>query len=158
MHVKGVYIDNTFAEGFTMYGTRILITAVTEKWAYESALAVTGFASSVIGCGCEAGIEGKAVSTPDGRPGYNILLFAMNMEDLQKHLIQRIGQCIMTVPSTACYNNLEGQATVAVGNKIRYFGDGYQSSKLIGSRRLWRVPVMDGEFILALVYYGLCKK
>ena len=57
MIINGTHIDDTFAEAFGMKATRILITAHNLKWAYHSALSLTGFATSVIACGCEAGIE-----------------------------------------------------------------------------------------------------
>jgi formylmethanofuran--tetrahydromethanopterin N-formyltransferase len=150
MELNGVNVVDTFAEAFAMWGARVLITAENEKWALAAARAMTGFATSVIGCKCEAGIE-RAVppgETPDGRPGMAVLLFAMDAAGLGKRLVERIGQCVMTCPSTACYNALVGESTVMVGGALRYFGDGYQASKLHDGRRFWRVPVMDGEFLV----------
>jgi formylmethanofuran--tetrahydromethanopterin N-formyltransferase len=111
---------------------------------------MTGFATSVIGCKCEAGIERElcATETLDGRPAVSVLLFAMDSESLGKRLIERIGQCVMTCPTTACFNGLEAEKSVLVGGKLRYFGDGYQAAKLLAGRRFWRIPVMDGEFLV----------
>lgn len=156
MQVNGVAIQDTFAEAFPMYGTRITITAVNEKWAREAALAATGFATSVIGCGIEAGIEGQSENTPDGRYGLNCLFFGMSKEDLLKQLIKRAGQAIMTAPTTACYDgglsDREKTGEVAekldIGGKIRFFGDGYQSSKVMEEQRYWRIPIMEGEFVI----------
>ncbi len=148
MQVNGVEIVDTFAEAFPMRGARVLVTALSRKWALEAARAATGFATSVIACGCEAGIEEETGDTPDGRPGVNMLFFAVSREELEKQLLQRIGQCIMTAPTTACFNNLEASQHIRVGGKLRYFGDGYQGSKLLGDRRFWRIPVMEGEFLL----------
>jgi len=78
----------------------------------------------------------------------SVLLFAMNAEGVGKRLVERVGQCVMTCPSTACYNGLTADETVPVGGQLRYFGDKHQISKLLGGRRLWRVPVMDGEFLV----------
>jgi formylmethanofuran--tetrahydromethanopterin N-formyltransferase len=143
-------IVDTFAEAFTMWGARVLITAETADWAMAAAQSMTGFATSVIGCKCEAGIEVQvpAEATPDRRPGISVLLFAMNAEGLGKRLVERVGQCVMTCPSTACYNGLIAEQQVGVGSQLRYFGDKYQIAKLLEGRRMWRVPVMDGEFLV----------
>jgi formylmethanofuran--tetrahydromethanopterin N-formyltransferase len=112
---------------------------------------MTGFATSIIGCKCEAGVEAELppADTPDGRPGISVLLFSTSAEGVGKRLVERVGQCVMTCPTTACYNGLEAAAeTVVVGGQLRYFGDKHQISKLLAGRRLWRVPVMDGEFLV----------
>ena len=110
---------------------------------------MTGFATSVIGCGVEAGIESELSEeqTPDGRPGVSILLFGMSTKDLAKALELRTGQCILTCPTTAVYAGMDGDERLPLGKNLRYFGDGYQISKLIDGKRYWRIPVMDGEFI-----------
>ena len=143
-------IVDTFAEAFAMWGTRAIITADSKKWAHAAGEAMTGFATSVIQCRCEAAIERRMseAETPDGRPGISVLLFTMKQEDIGKRLIERVGQCVMTCPTTACYNGLDAKLRVPVGNSLRYFGDGYQFSKRIGTRRLWRIPVMEGEFLV----------
>jgi formylmethanofuran--tetrahydromethanopterin N-formyltransferase len=150
LRLNGTSVVDTFAEAFAMWGARVVITAETPDWARAAAQAMTGFATSIIGCKCEAGIETElpATETPDGRPGVSVLLFSTSAEGVGKRLVERVGQCVMTCPSTACYNGLEGQETVVVGGQLRYFGDRYQLSKLIAGRRLWRVPVMDGEFVV----------
>lgn len=150
MHINGVEIEDTFAEAFKMWGSRLIITAINERWAMTAAQVVTGFATSIIGCGCEAGLGGLVPpdQTPDGRPGVRALFFTMSRKDLEKQLLLRVGQCIMTSPTSACYNDLASDVEVKVGGKLRYFGDGFQSSKLLEGRRLWRVPVMDGEFLI----------
>jgi formylmethanofuran--tetrahydromethanopterin N-formyltransferase len=150
MRIRDTEIVDTFAEAFAMWAGRLVITAETAEWALAAAQSMTGFATSIIGCKCEAGIELPLSpdQTPDGRPGVSVLLFAMNAEGVGKRLVERVGQCIMTCPSTACYNGLEGEQQVPVGSQLRYFGDRYQISKLLAGRRLWRVPVMDGEFLV----------
>ncbi len=150
MQVNGVAVEDTFAEAFAMWGARVLITAENEKWAMAAARAMTGFATSVIGCKCEAGIERSvpAAETPDGRPGVTVLLFATSAESVGKRLVERVGQCVMTCPTTACYNALTADASVVVGGLLRYFGDGFQAAKLLDGRRFWRVPAMDGEFVV----------
>jgi formylmethanofuran--tetrahydromethanopterin N-formyltransferase len=147
--INHVTIDETFAEAFGMKATRILITALNLRWARHAAEAMTGFATSVIGCGVEAGIENElsASETPDGRPGVSVLLFGMSAKDLGKQLEKRVGQCILTSPTSAVFAGMRGDKTINLGKNVRYFGDGYQISKLIDGRRYWRVPVMDGEFI-----------
>ncbi len=149
MIINGIQIDETFAEAFNMRGTRVIITAQNLKWAYHAANAMTGFATSVIGCGVEAGIEREMTETetPDGRPGVSILMFAMGSKVLMQQLETRMGQCILTCPTAAAFSGIDSDEKINLGKNIRFFGDGYQTSKLISAKRYWRVPVMDGEFL-----------
>src|SRR3954462_1655989 len=150
MKLHGTEIVDTFAEAFPMWGARVVITAATPDWALEAGRSMTGFATSVIGSKCEAGIERElsADETPDWRPGISALLFAMDREGVGKRLVERVGQCVLTSPTAACFNGLEAEDTVDVGGQLRYFGDGYQASKVLDGRRYWRVPVMEGEFLV----------
>jgi formylmethanofuran--tetrahydromethanopterin N-formyltransferase len=157
--VKGIRIDDTFAEAFGMRATALTITADSARWARQAATTMIGFATSVIGCGLEAGID-RALSpreTPDGRPGVRVLLFAMSTGELQKQLAARVGQCVLTCPGTACYAALEGEENLRLGNALRYFADGWQISKRFGGKHYWRMPVMDGEFVCEATT-GLTKK
>ena len=149
MKLNGVSVDDTFAEAFPMKATRIVITAHNPTWARHAAVAATGFATSVIACGCEAGIECELTpeQTPDGRPGVSILIFAMSGKELGKQIERRVGQCVLTCPTTAVFAGIAEGEAVALGKNLRFFGDGWQTSKLIGGVRYWRVPVMDGEFV-----------
>ena len=149
MIINGVTIDETFAEAFPMKATRLIITAHNAKWARISAQAFTGFATSVIACGCEAGIERQldGSETPDGRPGVSILIFAMGGKGLAKQVETRSGQCVLTSPTSALFSGLESEKNMPLGQNLRYFGDGFQISKMIGGKRYWRIPVMDGEFL-----------
>jgi formylmethanofuran--tetrahydromethanopterin N-formyltransferase len=151
MMIRGVTIEETFAEAFGMRAARVVITAVSMRWAREAAVKMTGFATSVIGCKCEAAIEREldASETPDARPGISVLLFTMDTESLGKRLIERIGQTVLTCPTTSCFDGLpDASDRIPAGRALRTFGDGFQSSKILGGRRYWRVPVMDGEFLL----------
>lgn len=158
MRLNGVEIDDTYAEAFGMRAARLVITAADLEWARTAGAVMTGFGTSVIGCRCEAGVEGPLPeSTPDGRPGVRVLLFGASAQALEEQLVLRVGQCVMTCPTTACYDDLPSEERVKVGAALRFFGDGFQISKLIdpalaggGSapRRLWRIPVMDGEFVV----------
>jgi formylmethanofuran--tetrahydromethanopterin N-formyltransferase len=147
--INGTEIEDTFAEAFPMTATRLVVTAVIDRWAMHAARAATGYAASVIGCDAEAGLE-RVLSpdeTPDGRPGVSLLLFAFSRDALQKAAVNRVGQCILTCPTTACYNDLPiTDKRIRIGGNLRFFGDGWQTSKLLNGRRYWRVPVMDGEF------------
>ena len=157
MQINGIIIDDTFAEAFNMRGTRVIITAQNLKWAYHAANAMTGFATSVIGCGVEAGIERELSTdeTPDGRPGVSVLMFAMGSKVLMQQLETRMGQCILTCPTAAAFAGIDAGVEVdqiSLGKHLRFFGDGYQTSKLITdsngiAKRYWRIPVMDGEFL-----------
>ncbi len=157
MEIAGTLIEDTYAEAFTLRAARVLITADSARWATIAGQSMTGFATSVIGCGCEAGLEGPPPGpTPDGRPGVRALLFARSTEALEEQLMRRVGQCVMTAATTACFDDLPSEETVRVGSLIRFFGDGHQVSKVLDGaltaggkpRRLWRIPVMDGEFVV----------
>ncbi len=150
MRMQATEIADTYAEAFAMWAARVIITADTPTWAMAAARSMTGFATSVIGCKCEAGIERElpTAETPDLRPGVSVLLFSTSAEGIGKRLVERVGQCVLTCPTTACYNGLAAEQTVVVGGLLRYFGDGYQIAKQLNGRRLWRVPVMDGEFLI----------
>jgi len=152
VQLRGVAIEDTFAEAFTMRAARVIITARNERWAREAALSMTGFATSVIGCKCEAGIERplSAEETPDGRAGVSVLLFTMDSDSLPKRLMERLGQTVLTCPTTACFDGLpDSPDRMTVGKSLRVFGDGFQISKVVGGRRYWRIPVMEGEFLVA---------
>jgi formylmethanofuran--tetrahydromethanopterin N-formyltransferase len=157
--VKGIRIDDTFAEAFGMRATAVIITAESARWARQAATTMTGFATSVIGCGAEAGIDCDLTTkqTPDGRPGVRVLLFATSTGELQKQLQARIGQCVLTSPGSACYAGLDGEEALRLGDALRYFADGWQISKRLGGKRYWRLPVMDGEFVCE-AKTGLTKK
>ena len=154
MIINSIQIDDTFAEAFNMRGTRVIITAQNMKWAYHAVNAMTGFATSVIGCGVEAGVERElsTAETPDGRPGISILMFAMGSKVLMQQLETRMGQCILTCPTAAAFAGVESDERINLGKNLRFFGDGYQTSKLLANKnglpkRYWRIPVMDGEFL-----------
>src|SRR5690348_9258429 len=134
-----------------MTAARLIVTAETPAWALTGGQTATGYAASVIGCDAEAGVE-RSLSpeeTPDGRPGASLLLFAFSRDALQKAVVNRVGQCVLTCATTACYNGLPvvKEKAIRVGGNLRFFGDGWQFSKKLEGRRFWRVPVMDGEFV-----------
>ena len=151
-----VQIEDTFAEAFPMVGTRLIITAVDQELATTAAREFCGNASSVIGCDAEAGMERMVSSdqTPDGRPGVAVLAFSFGRKGLAAAVASRVGQNVLTCPTTACYDGLRDSQLVTskdnrikVGGQLRFFGDGFQIAKKLGDRRYWRVPVMDGEFL-----------
>ena len=147
-----VVIDDTFAEAFPMVAARVLITAENEKWAMNSARAVTGFASSIIMSPAEAGIEGPLVlpeNSPDGRPGVHIQIYHRTRTELKMQMISRIGQCVLTCPTTAAFDDMpNAKRHLKVGGAIRMFGDGYEKKDTVGGRKVWRIPVMEGEFVI----------
>lgn len=149
--LNGVAIEDTFAEAFPITGTRLIVTAERIEWARTAGQVATGYAASVIGCDVEAGIERELQpeDTPDGRPGIAILAFAFSRDALQKALINRVAQCILTCPTTACYSGLTGDPgkSIKIGGALRFFGDGWQISKRLDGLRYWRIPTMDGEFL-----------
>ncbi len=151
MEINGVQIDDTFAEGFPIKAARVLITAVTERWALEAAREATGFGTSVIGCPAEAGIECivDGSETPDGRPGVNILICNMGYKNLENSLLWRIGQCVLTAPTAAAFSGMpEAEKKFDTGKKLSFFGDGYQKQAELFGRSVWKIPLMSGEFII----------
>ncbi|MCP4887902.1 MAG: formylmethanofuran--tetrahydromethanopterin N-formyltransferase [Planctomycetaceae bacterium] len=145
-------IDDTFAEAFPMRGARLMITAIDTALAKTAAVEFCGNASSVIGCDTEAGIERElaADETVDGRPGVSVLAFAFDKKSLERAIVARVGQNVLTCPTTACYSGLDSEEKkdrIKLGAQLRFFGDGFQVSKKFDDRRYWRVPVMDGEFL-----------
>ena len=150
MKVNGIAIDDTFAEAFGMSGTGVIVTADTPRWARQAAITMSGFGTSVIGCGAEVGIdrELKPEETPDGRPGVRVLLFGFSPESVGPQLKNRVGQCVLTSPGSACYAGVESDKRIGLGQGPRFFGDGFQTAKRLGKKRFWRVPVMDGEFVI----------
>jgi formylmethanofuran--tetrahydromethanopterin N-formyltransferase len=157
--INGVTIADTFAEAFTMRVARLVITGRTAKWAREAATKLTGFATSVIGCKCEAGIERElpTAETPDGRPGISVLFLTMDKASLPEQLIVRVGQTVLTCPTTACFDGIpDAPDRLAIGKALRVFGDGFQASKMIGGKRYWRLPVMEGEFLVEETF-GMLK-
>lgn len=152
MMINGVAIVDTFAEAFTMTAVRVIVTAASLEWAQIAANAATGYGASVIGCDTEAGIEPHWANSPDGRPAVSLLFFAFNRQSLEKAVVNRVAQCILTCPTTAVYSaNGDSSKKIRIGGNLRYFGDGWQISKQIDRNqetvRFWRIPVMDGEFL-----------
>jgi formylmethanofuran--tetrahydromethanopterin N-formyltransferase len=152
--LHGIRVEDTFAEAFDMAATALVLTAETPDWAMIAATTMTGFATSVIGCGAEAGIDAvlSPDDTPDGRPGVRVLLFGFDAGGLKDQLLRRVGQCVLTSPGSAAYAGIPwddpnaGKA-LKLGGAIRYFGDGFATAKRVAGRRYWRTPVMDGEFL-----------
>jgi formylmethanofuran--tetrahydromethanopterin N-formyltransferase len=160
MQIRGVAIEDTFAEAFGMRGARVIVTAKTMRWARLASLKLTGFATSVIACKIEAAIERELTTdeTPDGRPGVSSLLFTMDSDSLGKRLTERIGQTVLTCPTASCFDGLpDAPDRLQAGRPLRTFGDRFQVSKVVGGRRYWRVPVMEGECLLE-ESFGMQKK
>jgi len=146
-----VEIHNTFAEMFPMWAGRVLITADSERWAMTAARTATGLATSVIMSPAEAGIEAvvPADATPDGRTGVLIQVYNRNRFELKSQMILRIGQCIMTCPTASAFDAMpNAKRRLKVGRSIRLFGDGFQKKALVKDRKVWKIPVMEGDFIV----------
>ncbi|MBT8172150.1 formylmethanofuran--tetrahydromethanopterin N-formyltransferase [Candidatus Bathyarchaeota archaeon] len=144
-------VEDTYAEMFPMWAGRILITAANEKWALIAARTASGFASSIIMSPAESAVEGliSADETPDGRPGVIIQIYHNSRNGLKQQMSLRIGQCIMTCPTTAAFDALpKAKRRVKIGRSLRLFGDGFQKSGEVAGRKVWRIPVMEGEFIV----------
>ena len=151
MKIGATQIDDTFAETFGMRYTRLIVTAHDQHWLDAALRELTGYSASVIACDAECGVERMlpADETPDGRPGAAVLLFGFSAEALAGAASNRTGQCVMTCASTAVYDGLpDAEKRIPLGKHIRFFGDGYQKSKQVAGTRYWRIPVMDGEFLV----------
>ncbi|QDU30206.1 Formyltransferase/hydrolase complex subunit D [Anatilimnocola aggregata] len=151
MQLGPTLIDDTFAEAFGMRYCRLIVTAADGYWLDAAVREFSGYSASVIACDAEIGIERRLspAESPDGRVGVSLLVFGFSTDALAKAIPNRTGQCLMTCPSTAVFNGLPHSETkIPLGKHLRYFGDGYQKGKLISTRRYWRIPVMDGEFIV----------
>ncbi len=147
MEINGVTIDNEFAEAFPTWVCRVIITAVTTEWARKAATEATGFATSAIGCPCEAGIEQEldGSQTPDGRPGVSILICA-GKKKIKEQVVERLAECVLTAPTTAVFNGITNSEE-KIQVKLHFFGDGYEYQKEVGGRKCWVIPIMEGEYI-----------
>lgn len=152
MKVNGVTIDDTYAEAFPVYVSRVLITAATTALAETAAVVATGFATSIIGCSAEAGIDRYVMpsETPDGRPGVMTMVVHPSKKQIKSNLIERIGECVLTAATTAVFNGLDSEETVPV--KLHFFGDGYEYQTTVGGRSVWAIPILEGEFICEETY------
>jgi formylmethanofuran--tetrahydromethanopterin N-formyltransferase len=152
MKINGVDIDDTYAEAFSVSAARVLITATTAKLAETAAIVATGFATSIIGCSAEAGIDRFVLpnETPDGRPGVFIMVVHPSKKQIKNNLIERLGECVLTAATTSVFNALESEETVAV--KLHFFGDGYEYQTKVGGRDVWAIPILEGEFICEETY------
>lgn len=151
MNVSGIEVEDTYAEAFDIKISRFLVTAYDYHWALVAAREATGFGTSIIMCPAEAGIEKKALhsETPDGRAGYYVQICHMDDKKLENQLIARIGQCILTSPTASVFDGLSDSETkFDTGSKLRYFGDGYETSVERYGRKLWEIPVMQGKFVI----------
>jgi formylmethanofuran--tetrahydromethanopterin N-formyltransferase len=149
--IGSTQIADTFAEAFRLRYARLLVTAHDGHWLDAAVRAACGYGTSVIGCDAEIGVESllEPEATPDGRPGAAILAFGFSPEGLAKAVANRTAQCLLTSPTTAVFDGLPGSADrIPLGSHVRFFGDGFEKTKRIDGRRFWRIPVMDGEFVV----------
>jgi formylmethanofuran--tetrahydromethanopterin N-formyltransferase len=150
MHIGPTEILDTHAEAFAAWYVRLVITAVDDHWLDAALQATTGYGTSVIGCDAEVGLEQRLPksTTPDGRPGAAVLLFSRSKDLVAQAAADRVGQCVLTCPTTACFNGLpEAADTIPLGDCVRYFGDGYEGQEQ-GAGSRWHIPVMDGQFVV----------
>jgi len=149
--IRGIEIEDTFAEAFPLACARVILTAEHPRLVQSAAAAATGNASSVIGCDAEAGVDRRLDphDTPDGRVGAALMFFGFSADAVATAVANRTAQCLLTCPSTAVFDGLPAAEDRApLGGHVRAFGDGYEKTKLIDGRRFWRIPVMDGEFLV----------
>ncbi len=144
-------IEDTYAEAFTTKAAHILITAATKKLAHIAATEATGFATSFIGCPAEAGIDKyfSPEETPDGRPGYSIIICQNKADKVKEQLLERIGQCVLTAATTSVFNLIEeSEETDNLGFKLAFFADGYQEKIQLYNKDMYKIPVMSGDFLI----------
>jgi formylmethanofuran--tetrahydromethanopterin N-formyltransferase len=154
MRIGSTEILDTHAEAFAARYARLVITAADEYWLNAALSALSGYGTSIIGCDAEVGVERRLPpnESPDGRPAAAVLLFAFKVDQLADAVGNRVGQCVLTCPTAACFNGLTDVAeTIPLGDYVRFFGDGFESATKQRDRSLWRIPVMDGEFIVESV-------
>jgi formylmethanofuran--tetrahydromethanopterin N-formyltransferase len=147
MEINGTEILDTFAEAFPVWLSRVIITAATREWAYTAAAVATGFATSKIGCPCEAGIEREFTGqeTPDGRQGVSILICA-EKKNMKTNVAARVSQCVLPAPTASAFDGLP-DASSRFGIRMHYFGDSYEERCMVGGRKCWRIPVMEGDYV-----------
>jgi len=159
-------IDDTYAEAFRSLYAEVLVTARDRQWLDHAVAAATGNASSTILCDCEAGIDRyvgpdggattdakDAAATPDGRPGavlqFHVPRFRSDrVQALERSLLVRISQNVLTCPTAACFNLLDTQPYYKLGRKIAFFGDGHQQRGVRHGRKVWVVPTLGGQFVI----------
>lgn len=168
MRIRGTDILDQYAEAFTARYARLIVTAVDEHWVEAAAREATGYAASVVGCDAEAGIERHltAAETPDRRPGVALLFFTFSIDKLARAVAWRVGECVLTCPTTACFNGLpDAEEVVPLGGDTREFADGFEErgarnevresestrSSTLDPSSFWRLPVWDGEFVVDAV-------
>jgi formylmethanofuran--tetrahydromethanopterin N-formyltransferase len=141
-----VDIDDTFSEVFELYYSEILVTAATKDLAMEIARSATGYATSIIGCDCEAGVD-YSTDGPDRRPGVVLAFFAVDKKNLQNAILSRLGQNVLTAPTARAFA-VSGGDTYDLGKKLSFFGDGYEEETDKFGRRMWSIPLMGGDFLV----------
>lgn len=148
-------VDDTYAEAFSGFYSEFLVTAKDRKWLMAAVNAAVGCATSGIGCGCEAAVDEiiPPSKTPDGRIGAAVMFWVSRfspdpVKQLEGELLSRIGQCILTAPSTAVWNMTDSGKKLPVGKKIGYFADGYQREEARFGRSVVVVPRMMGDFLI----------
>jgi formylmethanofuran--tetrahydromethanopterin N-formyltransferase len=151
MLIGSTQIVDTFAEAFRLRYARLVVTAHDAHWLDAAVRAACGYGTSVIGCDAEAGVEAilPPEATPDGRPGAALMLFGFSTAGVGKAVGNRTAQCLLTCPTTAVFDGLpDAEERIPLGSHVRFFGDGHEKTKVVAGRRHWRVPVMDGEFLV----------
>jgi len=148
MELNGVFIEDEYAEAFPNWACRVIITAINEKWALNAATEATGFATSAIGCPCEAGIERilSPEETPDGRPGVAIMIFAGGKKKVKEQVVERLAECVLTSPTAAVFDGMP-EAEERIDVKLHFFGDKFEHKVEVGGRQCWAIPIMNGEYI-----------
>jgi formylmethanofuran--tetrahydromethanopterin N-formyltransferase len=153
MIVPEMIVEDTYAEAFRSVYAEVLITARDPTWLDRAVNAATGNASSTIMCDCEAGLDRYVDDTPDGRPGavvqFHVPRFRKDhVERLERVLLVRISQNVLTCPTAACYSPFESDSFYKLGRKIAYFGNGFQFRAIRHGRPVWVIPTLSGEFVL----------
>ena len=156
MELNGVEIEDTYCEAFGSFFSRILVTAINEIWVRIAAQIATGYGTSTIHCDAEAGIDVfvPADKTPDNRPGVILMFFISDKKKVGNIVMNRLGQCVLTCPTTACFDALNGsldaekEFEIKIGANLRYFGDKFEEKIETYPFEAWKIPVMDGEFIV----------
>lgn len=152
-------IVDTYAEAFRSLYAEVLVTARDRFWLDQAIREATGHASSTIMCDCEAGVDhfvgpGTPLDSPDGRVGavlqFHVPRFRKDrVEALERALLGRVSQNVLTTPTTCCFNTGEAEGDYyRLGRKVAYFGDGHERLVDHAGRRMWWIPTMGGAFLI----------
>lgn len=155
MKLRGVFIQDTFAEAWDLEVARIILTAMEEDVAWAAAHQFAGAAgSSELGSRINAGVEHALPpqETPDGRPGVVVALaMPPNRHDqFVEELATRLVLATL-IPTVAVFDGMlsdvTSTATLDWYALTAHHWAGYEEEREVAGRRVCQVPTTTGSFI-----------